>query len=297
MNRFRQGADCPIKQCHHVSLACLRMIVERHQVIMGRNNPQPLQCLGRKLFDQQPCKATFIFVRHPEVTTTTGDRQRGYEAMAISIFEATLHPGILPGAGVGLARMEFIISEHIGVHPMALVHPERISQTDGDHVATLAANFASPRDFFVRNLAEGAGTIAAAFHPRPVIIRLSDFKTNEYAQLLGGAAFEPHEANPMLGFRGASRYAHPANAEGFALECEALQRVRDDMGMVNLLIMVPFCRRVVEAECVLTAMVEHGLQRSRNGFQIYVMCEIPNNVIQVDAFPRYSTGFPSVRTT
>jgi pyruvate,water dikinase len=198
---------------------------------------------------------------------------------------------MMPNAGVGLARMEFIISEHIGVHPMALVHPERIPPAEVERIAALAANFASPREFFVRTLAEGVGTIAAAFYPRPVIIRLSDFKTNEYAELLGGAAFEPRENNPMLGFRGASRYAHPAYAEGFALECEALRRVRDDMGLVNLCVMVPFCRRVEEAERVLAAMAEHGLQRGKNGLEIYVMCEIPNNVILVDAFAKVFDGF------
>ena len=124
-----------------------------------------------------------------------------------------------------------------------------------------------------------------------MIVRLSDFKTNEYAALVGGAVFEPHEANPMLGFRGAARYAHPAYAEGFALECAALRRVRADMGLTNLLIMVPFCRRVVEAETVLAEMAKHGLKRGENGLEIYVMCEIPNNVIQVDAFARVFDGF------
>jgi pyruvate,water dikinase len=196
-----------------------------------------------------------------------------------------------PNAGVGLARMEFIINEYIGVHPMALVHPERISAQERAEIAERARAFDSPREYFVRNLAEGVGTIAAAFYPKPVIIRLSDFKTNEYAQLLGGAAFEPREANPMLGFRGASRYAHPAYADGFALECEALRRVRDVMGLTNLLIMVPFCRRVVEAEQVLAAMARNGLKRGENGLEIYVMCEIPNTVIQVDAFAKVFDGF------
>jgi pyruvate, water dikinase len=140
-------------------------------------------------------------------------------------------------------------------------------------------------------LAEGVGTIAAAFYPRPVIVRLSDFKTNEYASLVGGAAFEPVEANPMLGFRGAARYAHPAYAEGFALECEALRRVRDDMGLINLRVMVPFCRRVDEAKRVLETMARHGLERGRNGLEVFVMCEIPNNVIQVDAFAAVFDGF------
>ncbi|MGC8469700.1 MAG: phosphoenolpyruvate synthase, partial [Acetobacteraceae bacterium] len=158
---------------------------------------------------------------------------------------------MMPNSGVGLARMEFIINEHIGIHPMALIHPERITSEDRAAIAARSAADASPVEFFVRTLAEGVGTIAAAFYPRPVIIRLSDFKTNEYAALVGGAAFEPHEANPMLGFRGAARYGHPAYADGFALECAALLRVRKDMGLTNLLVMVPFCRRVAEAETVL----------------------------------------------
>lgn len=198
---------------------------------------------------------------------------------------------MMPNAGVGLARMEFIINEHIGVHPMALVHPERISAEDRRQIEERAKGDASPREFFVRNLAEGVGTIAAAFYPKPVIIRLSDFKTNEYASLLGGSVFEPKEANPMLGFRGAARYAHPAYADGFALECEALRRVRNDMGLTNLVVMVPFCRRVKEAEQVLAAMAQNGLVRGENGLDVYVMCEIPNNVIQVDAFAKVFDGF------
>ena len=205
--------------------------------------------------------------------------------------DLAFHTAMMPNAGVGLARMEFIIGEHIGVHPMALVHPEKVTPEDQARIDTLSRGFASPREFFVRTLAEGVGTIAAAFHPRPVIIRLSDFKTNEYASLIGGAAFEPVEANPMLGFRGAARYAHPAYADGFALECEALRRVRDDMGLTNLRVMVPFCRRVEEATRVLEAMARHGLERGRNGLEVFVMCEIPNNVIQVDAFAAVFDGF------
>jgi len=199
---------------------------------------------------------------------------------------------MLPSAGVGLARMEFIISEHIGVHPMALANPDKVrSAKDRRLIAEMTKNFSSPSEFFVQNLAEGVGTIAAAFYPRPVIVRLSDFKTNEYAQLIGGAAFEPVEANPMLGFRGASRYAHPAYAAGFALECEALRRVRETMGLTNLVVMVPFCRRVEEAKRVIAAMAEHGLKRGAAGFEIFVMCEIPNNVIQIDAFSKEFDGF------
>ena len=198
---------------------------------------------------------------------------------------------MMPNAGVGLARMEFIINEHIGIHPMALIHPERIDAADRAAIAARATADASPVELFVRTLAEGVGTIAAAFYPRPVIVRLSDFKTNEYAALIGGAAFEPREANPMLGFRGAARYAHPAYAEGFALECAALLRVRKEMGLTNLVVMVPFCRRVSEAETVLAEMAKHGLRRGEDGLEIYVMSEIPNNVIQADAFAAVFDGF------
>jgi len=198
---------------------------------------------------------------------------------------------MMPNAGVGLARMEFIINEYIGIHPMALVHPERVSAEDQARIAARTVADPSPAEFFVRTLAEGIGTIGAAFYPRPVIVRLSDFKTNEYAALVGGAAFEPREANPMLGFRGAARYAHPAYADGFALECAALHRVRNSMGLTNVLVMVPFCRRVPEAETVLAEMARHGLRRGKNGLEIYVMCEIPNNVIQVDAFAQVFDGF------
>ena len=198
---------------------------------------------------------------------------------------------MMPSAGVGLARMEFIINEHIGVHPMALVHPEKITEAERQRIRELSRNDPSPRAFFIRELAEGVGTIAAAFFPRPVIVRLSDFKSNEYAALLGGSAFEPKEANPMLGFRGAARYAHPAYAEGFALECAALLRVRREMGLTNLLVMVPFCRRVDEAKTVLAEMARHGLRRGEDGLEIYVMCEIPNNVIQIDAFSEVFDGF------
>jgi pyruvate,water dikinase len=152
-------------------------------------------------------------------------------------------------------------------------------------------NYARPTDFFVEKLAEGVGTIAAAFYPRPVIARLSDFKTNEYASLIGGAAFEPKEENPMLGFRSAARYAHPAYAAGFALECQALARVRNEMGLTNLRVMVPFCRRVAEGKTVIETMAHHGLKQGENGLEIYVMCEIPNNVIQIDAFAQLFDGF------
>ena len=199
---------------------------------------------------------------------------------------------VLPVDGVGLARMEFIISEAIKVHPMALIHPERIGDpADRAEVERLTAGYSRPADYFVEKLSEGVGTIAAAFHPKPVIVRMSDFKTNEYAALIGGRAFEPSEANPMLGFRGAARYAHPAYEEGFGLECAAMRRVRETMGLKNLKIMIPFCRRVDEAKRVLEVMARHGLERGRDGLEIYVMCEIPNNVLLIDRFAELFDGF------
>jgi pyruvate, water dikinase len=198
----------------------------------------------------------------------------------------------LPVDGVGLARMEFIISEAIKVHPMALIHPERIEDAaERVEVERLTAGYSSPADYFVEKLSEGVGTIAAAFHPRPVIVRMSDFKTNEYAALIGGKAFEPSEANPMLGFRGAARYGHPAYEEGFGLECAAMRRVRETMGLKNLKLMIPFCRRLDEAKRVLEVLARHGLARGGDGLEIYVMCEIPNNVLLVDRFAELFDGF------
>jgi pyruvate, water dikinase len=206
--------------------------------------------------------------------------------------ELAFQTSFLPNDGVGLARLEFIIAEHIQVHPMALLQPQRIDDAAvRAKIERLTEAYARPADYFIRELAEGVGQIAAAFYPKPVIVRLSDFKSNEYASLLGGRWFEPPEANPMLGFRGASRYAHPAYAEGFALECAALSRVRDDMGLTNVKLMIPFCRRVDEAQRVLAAMADNGLKRGANGLEIYVMCEIPNNVIQIDAFSKLFDGF------
>ena len=199
---------------------------------------------------------------------------------------------MLPNDGVGLARMEFIINEFIGIHPMALADLNAVKDAKvRARIAKQTKAYLQPRDYFIERLAEGVGMIAAAFFPKPVIIRLSDFKTNEYAKLLGGAQFEPVEANPMLGFRGASRYAHPAYAAGFALECLALKRVREDMGLTNLKVMVPFCRRESEAALVIETMAGHGLKRGEGGLEIYVMCEIPNNVIRIDAFAELFDGF------
>ncbi len=198
----------------------------------------------------------------------------------------------LPNDGVGLARLEFIINEYIKAHPMALRHPERITDDKvRKAIESLIVGYADGSDYFVRKLSEGVGTIAAAFWPRPVVVRMSDFKTNEYATLLGGRDFEPDEDNPMIGFRGAARYTHPAYADGFALECAAMKRVRDEMGLTNVKLMIPFCRRIPEAEKVLAAMAEHGLKRGENGLEIYVMCEIPNNVVLIDEFAKHFDGF------
>ena len=206
--------------------------------------------------------------------------------------EIAFKTAMMPNDGVGLARMEFVINQHIGIHPMALARPEQVkSASDRRTIRQITGGYDKPSDFFVERLSEGIGTIAAAFYPRPVIVRLSDFKTNEYAKLLGGADFEPHEANPMLGFRGAARYTHPAYAEGFALECAALDRVRAVMGLSNLKIMIPFCRRVDEARKVIEAMAKHGLKRGERGLEIFMMCEIPNNVILIDQFAKLFDGF------
>jgi pyruvate, water dikinase len=198
----------------------------------------------------------------------------------------------LPNDGVGLARMEFIISESIKGHPLALLHPDKVTDPEArSRLVRLTRGYPDGASFFVQRLSEGIGTIAAAFWPKPVVVRMSDFKTNEYASLIGGADFEPDENNPMLGFRGASRYAHPAYADGFALECQAMKRVREEMGLTNVVLMLPFVRRVAEAEQVLDRMAELGLRRDENGLKIYAMCEIPNNVLLIDEFSKHFDGF------
>ncbi len=199
---------------------------------------------------------------------------------------------MIPNDGVGLARMEFIITSYIKIHPMALIHPEKVTNTSAQNqIYYLTYGYKDKEEFFVEKLAEGVATIAAAFYPKPVIVRMSDFKTNEYASLIGGEYFEPKEENPMIGFRGASRYYDERYREGFALECQAMKRVRDDMGLTNLVIMIPFCRRIEEARKVLNQMAINGLQRGENGLEVYVMCEIPNNVILIDEFSELFDGF------
>jgi pyruvate,water dikinase len=198
----------------------------------------------------------------------------------------------IPADGVGLARMEFVVSNHIKVHPMALVHFDALKDAEAKAtIAALTANYADKEEYFVDRLARGLGRIAAAFHPKPVIVRMSDFKTNEYAGLIGGAEFEPKEENPMLGFRGASRYYSPRYKDGFALECRAIKRLREKMGFANVIVMIPFCRSIKEADRVLAVMAENGLKRGEKGLQVYVMCEIPSNVILAKEFAERFDGF------
>ena len=206
--------------------------------------------------------------------------------------ELAFKTSFLPNDGVGLARMEFIINDTIKVHPLALLEPEKVSnQAERKKIERLIEGYPDGASFFIERLSEGVGTIAAAFWPKPVVVRMSDFKSNEYAALIGGRDFEPTEANPMIGFRGASRYAHPAYTAGFSLECEAMKRVREDMGLTNVVLMIPFVRRIEEADSVLETMANCGLVRGENNLKIYAMCEIPNNVILIDAFAKRFDGF------
>lgn len=198
----------------------------------------------------------------------------------------------IPCDGVGLARFEFIIANHIKAHPLALLHFDDLEDAAVKReIATLTAEYEDKPQFFVDKLAYGIGTIAAAFYPKPVVVRMSDFKSNEYANLLGGRQFEPKEENPMIGWRGASRYYDPNYAAAYGLECKALKRVRDEMGLTNVIPMIPFCRTPDEGRKVLAEMEKHGLKRGENGLQVYVMCEIPSNVILADEYSKVFDGF------
>jgi pyruvate,water dikinase len=197
----------------------------------------------------------------------------------------------LPNEGVGLARLEFIINRNVGVHPKALLDFDRLPGELKREVETRIAGYESPTAFYVEKIAEGVATIAAAFHPKPVIVRLSDFKSNEYSNLLGGSRYEPDEENPMLGFRGASRYIAPEFYDCFALECAALKRVRDDMGFTNVELMIPFVRTITEAEKVIALLARNGLVRGENGLRVIMMCELPSNAILADRFLEHFDGF------
>jgi pyruvate,water dikinase len=217
---------------------------------------------------------------HTQILMNVGNPQEAFSLSAI------------PNDGVGLARMEFIIANQIQAHPLALIYFDELD----DHVAQAKIAELTPQydykaQFFVDKLAHGIGTIAAAFYPKPVIVRMSDFKSNEYANLLGGRQFEPREENPMIGWRGASRYYDERYQEGFALECQAMKRVRDEMGLTNVILMIPFCRTPEEGNRVLAEMATHGLVRGENGLQVYVMCELPSNVMLAEQFCEVFDGF------
>ncbi|MFE2346251.1 phosphoenolpyruvate synthase [Kitasatospora cineracea] len=197
----------------------------------------------------------------------------------------------LPADGVGLARTEFVVAHQVRVHPMALVHPERLDPEDRRAVDALTDGYPDRAEYFVDRLAQGVAQLAASHWPAPVVVRTSDFKTNEYARLLGGRPFEPVEANPMIGWRGASRYYDAGYREGFALECRALRRVRDEIGLTNLVVMIPFCRTPDEADRVLAELAAHGLARGRNGLKVYVMAEIPSNIVLAEEFAARFDGF------
>jgi pyruvate, water dikinase len=198
----------------------------------------------------------------------------------------------IPNSGVGLARLEFLISNTIGIHPNALLNYDTLEDESlKKYITEKTAAYASPVEYYIERLKEGIATIAAAFYPKPVIVRLSDFKSNEYANLVGGSLYEPHEENPMLGFRGASRYVSPSFAECFALECKAVRRVREEMGLSNVEIMIPFVRTVAEASSVIQVLKQHGLERGQQGLRIIMMCELPSNALLAEQFLEYFDGF------
>ena len=231
----------------------------------------PFDCTPIALDQRQPTRTRIMLI--------IGDPEHAFKIAA------------LPNDGVGLARLEFIISHSIGIHPAALLNYEQLDDALKAKIDRRIRGYADPVSFYVERLAEGVGTIAAAFYPKPVIVRFSDFKTNEYAKLIGGEQYEDKEENPMLGFRGASRYPSEVFADCFALECRAMRKVREDMGLDNLQLMLPFVRSVLEAIEVQTLMAQHGLQRGKNGLKLYLMCEIPSNALCADDFLDHCDGF------
>jgi pyruvate,water dikinase len=231
-------------------------------------------------FDVQEVALEDLPRTRTEILMNVGNPQEAFSLSAI------------PNDGVGLARTEFIIANHIQTHPMALIKYDQVKdQFVKEKIAKITAIYDDKPQYFVDKLAQGIGRIAAAFYPKPVIVRMSDFKSNEYANLLGGRQFEPKEENPMLGWRGAARYYDPGYREGFALECQAIKRVREEMGLVNIIPMIPFCRTPDEGRLVLAEMAKNGLKQGENGLQVYVMCELPNNVIMAEEFAEVFDGF------
>ncbi len=234
---------------------------------------------GRLPFEIEHVEASRLAKTYTKVMLIVGDPAQAFHLAAI------------PNDGVGLARIEFIVTNHIGVHPMALAQFPKLKDLKAINEIRNKIAEEDPHEFFSRRLSEGVARIAAAFYPKPVIVRTSDFKTNEYARLLGGAEFEPKEENPMIGFRGASRYYDARYAPGFALECAALARVRNSMGLTNVKVMIPFCRTVDEAKKVIDEMARNGFRQGENGLEVYAMCEIPANVILADEFLKIFDGY------
>lgn len=233
---------------------------------------------GRVAFDVEKIEAAAVPRTHTQVMLTIGDPARAFQT------------SFIPNQGVGLARTEFIVTNHIGIHPMALARYPKLNEPGVVQQIAGRIGAEDPREFFIRRFSEGVARIAAAFYPKPVVVRTSDFKTNEYARLLGGKEFEPEEENPMLGFRGASRYYDPRYADGFALECAALLRARKEMGLTNIKIMIPFVRTVAEAKRVIEVMAQHGLKQA-DGLEVYAMCELPANVARAEEFLRVFDGY------
>jgi pyruvate,water dikinase len=235
---------------------------------------------GQLAFDVQRTNLKALGRPKTKVMMNVGNPE---EAFALSF---------IPNDGVGLAREEFIITTFIKIHPLALLNYDKLPDDEVKRrIDELTIGYADKPQFFVDKLAQGTAMIAAAFYPKDVILRLSDFKTNEYANLIGGKAYEPTEENPMIGFRGASRYYHARYRAAFALECQAVKKVREEMGLTNLKVMIPFCRTVDEGRRVELELAKHGLTRDVNGLEIYMMCEIPSNVILADEFAEIFDGF------
>lgn len=234
---------------------------------------------GRLEFEHQTSNVETMPSLPFDVMMNVGNPDRAFDFQA------------LPNAGVGLARLEFIINRMIGVHPKALLNIEEQPRSVRQVIERRIAGYASPVDFYVDKLVEGISSLAAAFYPKKVIVRMSDFKSNEYGHLIGGEAFEPHEENPMLGFRGAARYISEQFRDCFELECRALKRVRDEMKLTNVEIMVPFVRTPGEASQVVELLAENGLKRGQNGLKLIMMCEIPSNALLADQFLEYFDGF------
>ena len=227
-----------------------------------------------------------------EVDLTTLGKPKTQPMLILADPDQAFKFSFYPSEGVGLMRMEFVINNSIQIHPMALKHFDTLKdQAVKDKIQKLTHHYPDKSDYFVHKLAEGIGTIAAAFYPKDVIVRTSDFKTNEYASLIGGSEFEPVESNPMLGFRGASRYYNPKYQDAFELECKALKRVRETMGLTNVKIMIPFCRTLKEAAKIVAVLEKNGLKRGENGLQLYMMTEIPNNIILAEQFAEFFDGF------